>query len=548
VGVSFACSKLRVQAKQKYRFQVCPPPRCHIVRGGGVALKFNRSSSLYSIILLTATAIINQGLWFVYRVVMSRMVGAEVMGLYQLIMPIYSVIMSLTAVGLTVAVSRLSAEYQALGNQRLVRATLSRCLVLFFILVLPVATAMVIASDPVSVYLLGDARTRLGLILLMPCVLFTGIENLHKHCFYGVGNVRPPAVIETLEQLVRMAAVLGLLILCSYGKSEEKVLGLIVAGMIICEVFSSTSLIILFRRKLAVRKWNSVAEKPASLRKIGSIAVPVGCTALLGTILGSANAVLIPQLLVVSGMGRDEAISAFGVLFGMTVPMLLLPSAFIGALGLVLVPKLSESSALKQTNVIRRRINRALLGTSVLVMPSMAFLVVVGPSLGVMMYHDPNVGNYLRELSVPVLLSCYQSVLGTALNGLDCQGAAARNSIFCSVVQLLFTIALVRLPGVGMWGYVIGFAVSTVIGLASNWRSVVKATGITLNLFEWMVAPALATLLMGLCVNLLYSVLCNSHVAILTATLISFGFGCLLYGLTLKVQGVSVTKLFRISE
>ncbi|MBP1737414.1 MAG: stage sporulation protein [Oscillospiraceae bacterium] len=511
-----------------------------------MALKLNRSSSMYSIVLLTVTAIITQGLGFVYRVAMSRMVGAEVMGLYQLIMPVYSVVMSLTAIGLTVAVSRLSAEYHALGRQKSVQATLSRCLLLFFALFLPIGAAGIAGSDPISVYLLGDARTQLGLILLIPCIFFTGIENIHKHCFYGVGNVRPPAAVETLEQVVRMTAVLGLLFFFAAGKSEEKTVGLIVAGMVICEIFSSTCLVALFRKHLAGRESRSDAE-PASLRRIASIAVPVGLTSLLGTILSSANAVLIPQLLVIAGMNRDDAIASFGVLFGMTIPLLYLPSALIAALGLVLVPKLSESIALKQPEAVRRRIHRALLGTSVLVMPFTALLTVVGPTLGVLMFGDPGVGNYLRELSLPVLLSSYQGILGTALNGLNRQGAAARNAIVCNVIQLVFTALLVRIPGVGLLGFVIGFAVSTVVGLVANWRSVVKTTNIKLNVFEWMVAPALATILMALCVNLLYAFLCNGGISVPHAALISFGFGGVLYVLTLQLQGVSLRTLFRIS-
>ena len=77
-------------------------------------MKLDRSSTLYATLLLTATGIISQALGFLYRIALSRLIGAEVMGLYQLIMPVYSVIMSLTAIGLTTAVSTLTAEYQAL--------------------------------------------------------------------------------------------------------------------------------------------------------------------------------------------------------------------------------------------------------------------------------------------------------------------------------------------------------------------------------------------------------------------------------------------------
>ena len=135
-------------------------------------------------LFLTALSALSQLLGFGYRVALSRMAGAEVMGLYQLIMPVFSVMLSLTAVGLTAAASNLTSQHLALGNRRAAGQTVSTCLKLFFAALLPVGAMVAIGSDAISVYLLGDARTQLGLILLVPCVALTGVENIHKHVFY----------------------------------------------------------------------------------------------------------------------------------------------------------------------------------------------------------------------------------------------------------------------------------------------------------------------------------------------------------------------------
>ena len=183
-------------------------------------------------LFLTALSAVSQLLGFCYRVILSRLVGAEVMGLYQLVMPVCAVIMSLTAVGLTSAVSNLTSQHLALGNRRAADQTLSTCLKLFFLLLFPVGTVVILGSDAISVHLLGDARTQLGLILLIPCVALTGVENCHKHFFYGAGMVRPPAVVELLEQFVRTIAVIVLLVLF-LPQYPERVVGLIVMGMVI---------------------------------------------------------------------------------------------------------------------------------------------------------------------------------------------------------------------------------------------------------------------------------------------------------------------------
>lgn len=344
------------------------------------------STILAGTLLLTATGLFSQVVGFLYRMALSRLIGAETMGLYQLVMPVYSMLMSLTAVGLTVAVSTLSARHHALGDSGTVRLVLRRALGCFFLLALPLGAAVILLSDPISVYLLGDARTRLGVALLVPCVLLTGVENLHKHCFYGIGRVRPPAAVETVEQLIRAGAVLGLLI-ALLPRSAEETVGLIVLGMVVCEIFSACALTLLFRRH-----WQRFppGEPGAgiSARQLMAIAAPVGATSLLGTLLGSANAVLIPAKLVEGGMTLSGAMAEFGVLSGMTLPLLALPTGFIGALCLVMVPDLSRRTAQGDRRAAAGFLDRVMSATSLLMAPAMALLTVVGPTVGRAMFRE----------------------------------------------------------------------------------------------------------------------------------------------------------------
>lgn len=502
-------------------------------------------SLLYGTLLLTGTGLASQLLGFVYRIFLSRLIGAEVMGLYQLIMPVYAVLSSLSIVGLTAAVSHLSAEYQALGNHRAAGQVLRYCLIALVLVLAPLALVVLVGSDAISVYLLGDARTQLGLVLLLPCLLLTGVENLHKHAFYGAGLVRTPAYTELLEQLIRTISVLGLLLLF-LPRSPEQTVGLIVAGMVICEVFSSCTLTLLHRRQFKSFTGGQRLEKKLLRHRIGAIAVPIGFTALLGNLMGSACAILIPQRLVAGGMEVSEAISAFGVLFGMSLPLLSLPTAFIAALSLVLLPKLAESQALHHRQAIHRRVSKAMLGTSVLILPTMAFLSVVGEDLGTFLFQEPTVGQYLPLLAVGVALTCYQSVLSCALNGVGRQATAAKIALFSGGVELLIVYVTVGLPQVGLLGFVWGFIISALLAVLLGLFFLYRATGLKPQLFQWLMAPGLAALLMGLCLQLLYHTLTNLGCDPLLQGLACLLFGVLLYLSTLWVQGVRPSNLFRL--
>ena len=442
--------------------------------------------------------------------------------------------------------SNLSASYHALGNKAAIAALLRRCLVLFLTLFTPAAVVTVLCYDPISVYLLGDARTQTGLMLLLPCVLLTGVENLHKHYFYGTGNVRPPAAVELCEQFIRAAAVLGLLVLF-LPQNPERTVALIVVGMTACELFSALTLLLLARRSLnrAAGLPGTVPGRRELTRKVASLALPVGMTSLLGNLMGSATAVIIPQQLVRTGAEVHEAMSAFGVLCGMTIPMLCLPTAFIGALGLTLMPKLAQAAALGRTDLVRRRLDRAMLATSVLVLPAMALLTVLGPTLGALLFREPTVGDYLLPLAVGVALTCWQAVLSGALNGVGRQKTAARNALLSAVAELGCTYFLMGLPGVGLRGYVAGFVISAALGAWLNWRGVHRVTGLKARVFVWCTAPGLAALLMGLVTRLLFQVLRSHGLADIPNLAVCLLFGVVFYLAALQAQGVSLLSLFR---
>lgn len=503
-------------------------------------MRFERPTALRGVLLLTVTGLISQLIGFAYRILLSQRIGAENMGLYQLIMPLYAVLLSLSSVGLSAAVAYLSAQYQALGNQRAIYALRGQALRLFFLLAALPCALLLCFSDAASVHLLGDARTRLGLLLLVPCLLLTGVENMQKNYFYGVGIVKPAALTELFEQILRSVAILLLLAL-ALPCSPEYMVGIIVTGMILCEIFSAIMQTVLFRRALGpAAALRGKGLSPRVLRvELLKFALPVGLTALLGNLLGAANALLLPRLLVLGGMSLSEAMSRFGVLFGMTLPLLLLPTAFLGALSLILAPKLSEARALGQWSAIRRRCRRAMAATNLLLIPALSLLAVLGPALGAALYRDARVGDHMALLSLGVLFGSWQTLLSNCLSGLERPRAAAKIALFSDAVQLVITLLTVARAGLGLRGFVWAYVISSALGALLCWRVLQEETGLRLPFFAWFVAPILGSALSASMARLVFLLLLGEGLALLPSVFLAFGFGLLLYLVCLQAQGVS---------
>ncbi|MBE6955872.1 MAG: stage V sporulation protein B [Ruminococcaceae bacterium] len=492
----------------------------------------SRSTARSSAIFLTALSVVSQVLGFCYRVGLSRVVGAEVMGLYQLVMPVYSVLMSVVSVGLTAAVATLSARYLALGQDNVARRTVGVALGIFVWLMLPVAAVVLVLYDPISVCLLGDARTQLALILLLPCVALTAVENIHKHYFYGIGRVRPPAIIELTEQVIRAGAVLGLL-LVFLPQNPERTVGVIVLGMIVCEVFSALALVVLFGRRTGCTR----TERGPEVRTVISIAWPVALTALLGNVMGAANAAVVPRMLI-GGMTREQAVSAFGVVSGMTLPMLSVPTLFLGALNLVMMPRVARYCALGQRERTKGVVGRALTVVCVTIQPCMALLCAVGPELGRLLFGREDVGRYLPLLAAAVACGAVQSVLSGVLNGGGRQGTAATIALVCDVVQLGTTLLVMGRPGGGLEGFAAALAVSGVLGvLLCDW-AVRRRMGVQTKLLRLAALPALGAVLAGQTARLLLERLRSAGMDGWPAVTVTLLFGGAVYVAALHALGV----------
>lgn len=487
-----------------------------------------------SALFLTALSIISQVLGFFYRVGLSRMVGAEVMGLYQLVMPVYSVMMSIVSVGLTAAVATLSARHLALGQSGAAGQVVPRALSVFMWLMLPVAAIIVLLYDPVSVYLLGDARTQLGLVLLIPCVALTGIENIHKHYFYGTGRVRPPALTELTEQFIRTGAVLGLLAVF-LPQNAENTVGLIVLGMIVCEVFSALTLVFVYRKQ---RERSKCGPCGAGMgRTMLSIALPVGATALLGNLMNTVNAAIVPRMLI-GTMSRQAAMSAFGVVSGMTLPMLSMPTLFLGALNLVMMPRVAQHCALGRRDRAAGVVRRGLEVVCIVIAPCMALLCVAGPELGRLLFGHDEVGQFLPLLALTVACGAAQMVLAGALNGAGRQGTAAGITLVCDVVQLAMTVAVMGRPGGGLEGFAAGLAVSGVLGMVlCNW-AVRRCMGTGTGLVRLAALPALGAVLAGQTARLLMNRLAAVGLTGWSLVGMTLLFGAVVYVTALQALGV----------
>ena len=314
---------------------------------------------------------------------------------------------------------------------------------------------------------------------------------------------------------------------------------MIVLGMWVSELFSSLTLMVLIRRWRRQERPAGPGESARICRKkIADIAIPVGTTALLGNLIGAANAALIPQKLAEGGMAPSEALGKFGVVCGMTMPMLAVPTVFLGAISLTLTPRLARAGALGDREKIRRLSDRAVTLTAVLTLPAMGLMAAVGDELGRVLFRQGGVGEFLVPLAGVMALCCYESVLNSILSGVGQQRAVAVISLLSGGAQLCITLGTVA--QIGMAGYVLGAAAASTLGLALSGVWTMRSTGAHIRWMDWVIIPGLSALLAGLNARLLLRVLLDSGASTLAAILGAIVFGLWVYTAAIQAQGMEV--------
>ena len=449
-----------------------------------------KRSLLYGATVLTGSAIATQLLGFAYRVQLTRMMGAEAMGVYHLVMSVYSVVISLCLSGLSTASARLSAQYKATLRQDLTALLIKRLFCIFAVLALICGALLLLGDRFIARNILAESRAEMGITLLVPVILLTGVENILKNHFIGVGKVLPEAVCETVEMVLRAASAVVLLIIVNPASAESAV-ACVICAMAVSEVFSSCAMAVLYKKGAV--KGRGAASAPIG-RAIASVAVPAALTSFAANLLGSANNVMIPARLMAGGMDKSAAMSAIGEFFGMTVPMVALPAIMIDGLLGVLMPSLSDHMARGEIIAVRRKASKAFPAVIFYIVLALTIMIPLFPVFAKGLYANFDEYKNVFLLCVWMAISCIRSVSSVVMTGIGKQGAGALTFIAGSVLQLGFTWYLTPLHGLGMRAVALGMIAAALLTLVLNLGFIRKYVGIKIRFVTWFVCPVVSAL------------------------------------------------------
>ncbi len=427
-------------------------------------------------LILTATSICSRFMGFFYRIFLANTIGAEGMGIYQLIFPIYAICHSLSSSGIETAISKFTAAKLAQGKDGEAKELFRTGLLISVFLSLTCSVFVFTQAEILAIRFLKEPRCIPLLKALSLTIPFGSLQCCICGYYYGQKQTGIPSAALLAEQIVRIGSVF---LLYQIFLQNQLTIGPILAvfGLILGE-FASVMFIITrltFHHTLHFSGFFSL--KFSAVREISKIALPLTCNRLIINLLSSMEAALIPLSLKAFGMEHSAALSLYGILNGMALPFILFPNTLSGSISVMLLPTVSESQASGNLPRMKKAMLSAFAFCLALGIFSGIFFLLFGKSLGILVFSNELAGNLITTLAWICPFLYLNTTISSVLNGLGLTGSTFFNSCAGLLLRILF-VAL-AIPRVGILGYLWGLLASQLLVTLFGVRALRKHGGVS---------------------------------------------------------------------
>lgn len=441
--------------------------------------------------VMTVTSLLLRSIGILFRIYVSNRVGAEGMGLYQLIVSVYVLVSSFAASGLTTAVTRLCTDELAYGSVRRSKRVLFTSIGISVGVGIVSGCLLLGCADFIAQTFLHDIRAVPSLRILTVSLPFMGASSCIKGYFLARRKVTSSSIAQILEQLVRIGVIVLILEITGTTGVEGACFAILL-GDTIAE--ASSCLYMVGSYWLDKRHLKAICDTGKNdngiLKRILSIALPITGGRYLNSGLRTIENVMVPNTLFQFTGSRELSLEQFGKLKGMAMPLVFFPSSFLNAFTSLLIPEISEAKALSQTKRLQRTIERSLhmtLLSSYLI--SGVFLVLAYP-LAELVYHDAEVGRMLLILAPLAPIMYLESVVAGILKGLNQQNHSLLYSVLDSVSRIVLILLIV--PAYGIDGFFGVMIFSNLLTCFLNVGRLCKVSGVRIRIGKWIGRPMLA--------------------------------------------------------
>lgn len=427
----------------------------------------SKQTFLRGTIILLVAGFITRVLGFINRIFLAKLLGEEGIGLYMMAFPTFILVVTLTQLGLPVAIAKQVAAAKALNDTFQIKKILSISLWTTSILAIIFTSLLLFVAPLISETLLTDSRTLMPILAITPVIPLIAISSVIRGYFQGLQDMKPSAISQVIEQIVRI----GLVTICTstllpfgiqYGASGAMI------SIVLGEFASLLYMVIIFKKKkdFPFRKkfFQDVKGGKKTFLELMQIALPTTGSRFIGSISYFFEPIVVAQSLAMAGVSSIIATKQYGEITGYAMPLLLLPTFITFALSTSLVPAISEAVAQHKTKIIEHRIQQTTRSMLLIGGWSTVIMYTFASPMLELMYGSNNAAKYIYIMAPSFLFFYLQAPFQSILQAIDLATVSMINSLIGNIIKVIFIFFLASQPH--LQG--IGVALSICIGMLTT--------------------------------------------------------------------------------
>lgn len=421
-----------------------------------------------AVAIVTIFSVITRALGFLFRIFLSRKLGAEGLGLFQLASSILGIFLTLISSGLPLTTAKFVSKYEANNQYNKRNKVVTTALIVAFVLSL-ICCVIILLFKGVWKIVLADERVVEILFILIPSLIYSAIYSIFRGGLWGQNDYFNCGLTELIEQIVRFIATFIML----YSVND-----IFKATKLSAHAFNITCLISAIVVMIIYLKKSKLDFRFGEYKHLIKSALPVTGVKVASSLVQPITSLIIPAMLVVSGQTSTEAISSFGVVMGMVFPMLFVPLTIIGSISMVLIPSISSMLAKNEISNIKNNITKSLEVAIFLSMLFVPLYLSVGNLIGVVLFNNSMAGTMLQLSAVCIVPISLCNLTSSILDALNLEVKAFKNYLIGSVLLIVGLTSLT--PIIGVNSIIISYFLSMLTISLLNLKTI-KKSNIHLN-------------------------------------------------------------------
>lgn len=423
--------------------------------------------------ILTLTALFTRSISMVFNIYVSNKIGSEAVGVFSLVMSVYMFFVTLATSGLSLACTYLVSKEFAKENYIEGLKAVRSCNFFGLLLGFGSSILIILLSNIISSNWLNSKISTIPFYLIaigLPCIAVSSVLNGY---FSAVRKAYKSAVSQTLELIVKIIISI-LLLQCFSLNSVETVCICLILADVISEVFSCILLFVLYKIDKNFLNKRYKLKEISYKKEILKITLPVSITSYIRSGLSTLKEFIVPNRLVLFGLSYSLALSEYGRITGMALPVIMFPTVFIYSFSSLLIPEFSSLMAKGYKKRILSVSHKIFIIATCFSIFISSICFIFANNLSLAIYQNIEVAKYIKILSPLILLMYLDNIIDNMLKGLNRQFKV----MLCNIADLIITISLLYflLPSFGILGFIISMYVSEIFNFTVSYLELRRAT------------------------------------------------------------------------